>query len=338
MAHFQRWITLQTIDGLLISVLDTLKAKLKDPALKDVVFVLVSDHGHTPVTADLHHQVTSKEIKEALEKSGWKGYTPAREGEVRDSRAEQGFLAFSNFVTCVNDGMVHFYVKNRSGKGWGWGWDKPPRFCEDIIPFAHEVGKTPFEIVGGPSYIMKRNKPGTNSADQMILVKDRGVGRYKVYTGRGSNPNCYAVAELGVYFKPSEIKALESLYSGDTPESLRLGDAGDVVILTNFEGEYDTYDSLVVYCCITGCDELLRSDHGNILDSDRLIPFVIFGEKVKEMPFRGEVCFGSNSFDSNQVNVAPTVAVLLGFPMSQVDGKNILAATPVPCPITPLRR
>jgi len=57
---------------------------------------------------------------------------------------------------------------------------------------------------------------------------------------------------------------------------------------------------------------------GGILESDRLIPFVICGEPVK----------GKNrviSEPKNQVDVAPTIAGILGFTMPEADGKNILA-------------
>ena len=143
----------------------------------------------------------------------------------------------------------------------------------------------------------------------MILVKKRDEKKYMVYKGWAAD--CSDIEDLSVYFDSSEEEAIKKLYSEDS---------GDVIILTNFEEGYDVYSPpRIGYCCLKNCDELLRSDHGSILESDRLIPFVIFGEPVKG---KSRVI----SEPKNQVDVAPTIAGILGFTMPEADGKNILAS------------
>ena len=132
---------LSGIDRKLGVFFKALKDKLSDQELKDVAFVLTSDHGHTPVTPDIKHQVTKEEIEKVLNK-WYKVYTPAREGEARSLEEEQKSLKETNLVICSNDGMVHFYVKNSATKIWS----DPPDFCRDIIPFAERVRYTQVAI------------------------------------------------------------------------------------------------------------------------------------------------------------------------------------------------
>lgn len=292
-------IALIVIDKGIGLFLDALKTKLRDSDLKEVVFILVSDHGHTQVKSDEDHQIQASEIGEALK--GWyNAYIPNREGGEKNLKTESKSIEESDLVICDNDGMAHFYIKNSMTSDW----KDAPDFCQDIIPLAHRLRHTQVTMEGQPNYIMDRN------GVDMVLVKNKEEGKYMVYAGDGDVPLCDEIKDLNVYFNSSEEKAINNLFSENS---------GDVIIMANFDKGYDIYTTTIGYCCsdLASCFDVLYSDHGSILDSDRLITFVICGTPVK-----GRVI----SEDTNQVDVAPTIAGMLGFTMPQADGKDILVS------------
>jgi hypothetical protein len=127
-----------------------------------------------------------------------------------------------------------------------------------------------------------------------------------VYYEEGKQP-------LTKYFDEEERQKISSLYSALS---------GDMLLFSNYDGSKAVSDFFVsgvgrwFYCCPPNYyyKTTLKSDHGNINLRDRQIPFIICGKAVEA----GVVD------EADQVDMAPTVAEILGFDMTGADGESIV--------------
>lgn len=284
----------------------------------DTVFVICADHGHSDVSKDEIHSICYEDLEDAI-KLVDPAYVVTKivptEAEKKLKTEERLFYdkELPRLVLALNDGMAHIYVKK---KGSGEKeWDKLPDLCPDVMPVARLLKKTdgeldpskPYKL--GP-YILKRN------GVSMILIKDRDAGRYKVFNG--GNGCTSPLEELTEYFTDDEAFRINMLYNGVY--------SGDIVILANYDDSaqsegYYLSDSDWVYAykyLLSGdpnCPNPFGADHGNICSSDLEIPFIIAGK-----PLEGK---SASVPKAEQVDIAPTVADILGFEMPGADGKSI---------------
>lgn len=252
-----------------------------------VVFVICADHGQSNVKEEEAHRICFDDIKYAIGKLD-PNYDIGRilpENSKKRMREERLFSKKPKMMLELNDGMAHVYVQNKETDLW----KDSPDLCNDIIPVARILARTQ-DTLG--TYILRRN------GVSMILIKDKADGRYKVFNDRTDCTS--SLEELTKYFTDDESMRVNNLYHKDY--------SGDVVIMANYdnsaesEGFYleDPYWSSNV---ITICPSPMKATHGNINSNDLKIPFIIAGRKVTS----------ASISEAEQVDIAPTVADILGF-------------------------
>ena len=118
-----------------------------------------------------------------------------------------------------------------------------------------------------------------------IAYRDTFAGKYRFLPGE--NP-------MNLSMKKMEEKINREYWSGNSP---------DIMLFSNYADGYHFYK------------EPLMSIHGNISATDFNIPLIIAGKGMEK---------GLNSQETSIVDIAPTVASLMGFSMKKTDGKIII--------------
>jgi hypothetical protein len=129
-------------------------------ALDETYFVLVSDHGHTPVLNDDRHALGSGDSgpEHVLEQLGFR----VRPFELEIDSSEQDFQA----VLAYQGGFAYVYLADRSTcpqPGQPCDWRRPPRLQEDVLPVAEAffrasaTGAAAMEMLGSLDFVFARD-------------------------------------------------------------------------------------------------------------------------------------------------------------------------------------
>jgi hypothetical protein len=127
--------------------------------LGETYFILVSDHGHTPVLNDDRHALGSGDRgpEDVLEQLGFR----VRPFDLEIDGSEEHFQA----VLAYQGGFAYVYLADRSTcleRGQRCDWRRPPRLQEDVLPVAqafHRAGATGAvvpEMVGSLDLVFAR--------------------------------------------------------------------------------------------------------------------------------------------------------------------------------------
>ena len=296
---------LHKLDNSPQSPLGTFIEKLKEKGVySNTVFVIVSDHGQIDVRKDDNYSVlietaSDDEIQKVIEDSPY--------DDIYDYYDEDRYDSFAGF----NSGMLQIYLKNRgtvagSSGRWRFGaTPNPPDFVHDILPVIRSINK---HRENG-----KLHEGGQDAVEEILV---RWENTYNV-TRQTSNPSFYADMGIGCWdigqgFVMCPLRALSHFHPNYVDPENRIENfwhptrSGDIILLASYQKGY-YFDKETI------------GTHGSLYGGDSFIPFIIAGEPLDK----------SISVTSlkNIVDVAPTVADLLGFYggiEDKFDGKSVL--------------
>jgi hypothetical protein len=139
----------------------------------------------------------------------------------------------------------------------------------------------------------------------MILVRYVGTTDYRVYLGGGTTQ------DLSTFFSGKESQypdAIERIEGLDSERS------GDIILVANYSYD-DAYSNYFA-------GDTMLGEHGNLNAEDTFVPLIISGPTIKK---------GETPDSARTIDIAPTIASILGFGISNTDG-SVLPIQYLPLP------
>ena len=274
-----------------------------EPVMQRTLFVLVSDHGHTPIDWDKVLGIEDLKVAftEMTDRSG-KAYhleTPALiDGSFLSGvRALFGFFSNgtisrdSNIVATLNGGALGFHVKPPQGH-----WKDNPDYQDDIAPILEHLLLT-----------LHKNEQGPEA----VLYKQGSRYVYIPYRYDGTTIQLLPAVHLdqsplnnAAY--PMAVQRLNGLASRlpMDPQS-----APDIILLADRSKKL-TYLNKQDWRVLEGLDVAkhrhFHSDHGHLNASDSLVPIIFVRGGQEGSEAMATIC------EASLVDVTPTILDILG--------------------------
>ena len=268
--------------------------------LNETLFVLVSDHGHTPITKG--NALSVDELEAALKKVP----APWRRGHLN---VHETSLTIFNLLTkltstifyggdpdegddvfvTLNGGSAAVYVKPPNGK-----WKDEPQYG-----FTRLVGEAIWEWFAS-------NKPGMLQA---IFVRN-GSSYLECCKQGVAIPIEESSSDYGPDWK-RRLKGLapvQQLRPNSSPDLILLADRKTGVTFANHQMPWTGQLSVV------GSTENWKADHGHLASSDSYIPIVFFSPRIAQEKIIPQMSI---------VDVAPTILDALGLYDSKLLGTGV---------------
>lgn len=216
----------------------------QNPGLKDTLFVICSDHGHTGAEWDDSKRVTRKEIKKVLKQCGYDVLGKAEFGELESS---------CNSITTITAASAQIHVRRAileyRARGIKIDWTSPPEL-KDLEEILQEFSKA--------NQNKSQENNFLNKAFDYILFKDYERETYQVYEfdiNRGSGN----IKPINKNFGKENgyIKAKERL------DEFYCENSGDILLLINYKDHYRFEKRY-----------RMKSTHGSLLASDSYVPLI----------------------------------------------------------------
>ncbi|MCI0495965.1 alkaline phosphatase family protein [candidate division KSB1 bacterium] len=216
----------------------------QNPTLKNTLFVICSDHGHTGADWDDNKRITRKEVKKVLKYCGYDVLGKSEFGELESS---------CNCITTITAASAQIHVRRAifeyRSRGIKVDWTTSPAL-KDLEEIMQEFSKAN----QGKS---KENNFLTGAFDY-ILFKDYERKTYQVYefdTNRGSGN----IKSINKNFGKENgyILAKERL------EEFYCENSGDILLLINYRDHYRFEKRY-----------RMKSTHGSFLASDSYVPLI----------------------------------------------------------------
>jgi predicted AlkP superfamily pyrophosphatase or phosphodiesterase len=274
-----------------------------EPVMQRTVFILVSDHGHTPI--DWDKALGIEDLREAFDDFSsevGRDYhleTPTLVDDSASSLVKSMFGYFhdgtissdANIVATLNGGSLGFYVKPDGG-----AWTDPPNYKRDILPILEHLLLT-----------LHKN----HQAPEAVLYKQEG--RYLFIPYRYDGSKILLLPGVAIEQSPLNDAAYPMAERRLDGLAWRLPtdpmSAPDIVLLADRTKRF-TYLNKRDWRVLEGLDmkkhRHFHSDHGHLNGADSLVPmiFVRGGYKGKEaLP---TIC------EASLVDITPTVLDILG--------------------------
>lgn len=262
-------------------------------ALEDTYFVIVSDHGHTPVINDDRHALGTGDPTEPsalLELAGFR----VRPFTLELDEEEEDYQA----VLAYQGAIAYVYLADRSTcpeAGDICDWSRPPRLDEDVMPVARtfrdvsERGNPIPELLGTLDLVFARQpRPTSEPALPFQVLEGDSLVPIGGYLARTPRPDLLALEER-----------LEGLATG--PYGHR---AGDVLLLARSGAGRPIEDRFYF-------SGPYHSWHGSPDAQDSRIAFIVAnaGSSGAEIRDRIDRVLGH---PASQLDVVPVVLRLLG--------------------------
>ena len=253
--HARRVYLQKVVDPLLVRIQGALAGH---GSLSDRTVVVLSDHGHTPVTHDERHALSTDDEDDPPSVLRGAGFR-LRPFELELDEDEDDYQA----VLAYGGAMAYVYLADRSGcarAGQRCDFNQPPRFEEDVIATAEAFyqananGKYAPEMKGSLDLILARRPRPFAEVDDP----------FEVYTGNGKlEPVAKYLAEHPHPTYVAVERRLRELAVGPHGER-----AGDVLLLAN-NGNVDHQEERYYFA------GLYRSWHGSPSRQDSEVPFIV---------------------------------------------------------------
>ena len=274
-----------------------------EPVMQRTLFVLVSDHGHTPIDWDKVLGIEDLKLAfiELADTSG-KAYhleTPALGNESFLSRVRASLEFFSNgtvsrdsnIVTTLNGGALGFHVKPAKGH-----WKDNPDYQGDIAPILKHLLLT-----------LHKNEQGPEA----VLYKQGSRYVYIPYRYDGATIQLMPAVDLeqsplNDVAYPMAVRRLTGLASRlpTDPQS-----APDIILLADRSKKL-TYLNKRDWRVLEGLDVAqhrhFHSDHGHLNASDSLVPIIFVRGGQEGSEALATIC------EASLVDVTPTILDILG--------------------------
>jgi len=295
----QKWYLSEHVDPLIGVLIDGLKAR---GIYDDAVFLFTSDHGHIDtIENDYHSIVMEDELEESIEDYTCDWWLPCF--DVFDWWDWFWNDDYSAYVA-QNGGAAHIYLRNRNTDNWS---DFP--LTEDLRGVAKQLAKFVYNAGAGDPQPLNDDSIYPSEKVELILVRDPAecpdegwATPYKVWVD-DSQP----LADLALWLDdhPDDYNFVEPLLRIEQMNCMR---SGDIVFIP----EVDEHDPSRTWYA----DDEVESNHGSLYPLDSYIPFVVAGEPLAG---RSEMVK-----EATVVDVAATVADILGFDDGGMEGESIL--------------
>ncbi len=272
--------------------------------LNETLFILVADHGHSPVTSG--NALSVDELEAALKNVP----APWRRGHLN---VHETHLNIFNLLTkltstifysgdpdedddifvTLNGGSAAVYVKPPNGK-----WKDEPQYG-----FSRQVGEAIWEW-------FESNKAGVLQA---IFVRN-GSSYLECCKQGVAIPIEESSSDYGPDWK-RRLKGLapvQQLRPNSSPDLILLADRKTGATFANHQMPWTGQINLV------GTNENWKADHGHLGSSDSSIPLIFFSPKIAQLP-RQEKTIPQMSI----VDVAPTILDALGLYDSALLGTGV---------------
>jgi predicted AlkP superfamily pyrophosphatase or phosphodiesterase len=278
-----------------------------EPVMQRTLFVLVSDHGHTPI--DWNNALGIEDLKVAFtelnDRSG-KAYhleTPALydDSVLSGVRALFGFFSDgtisgdSNIVATLNGGALGFHVKPAQGQ-----WKDVPDYQGDIAPILEHVLLTLHKNEQGPEAVLYKH------GSRYVYIPYRYDGatiQLLPAVPLDQSPLNNAAYPMAV----QRLNGLASRLPMD-PQS-----APDIILLADRSKKL-TYLNKQDWRVIEGLNVAkhrhFHSDHGHLNASDSLVPIIFVRGGQEGSEALATIC------EASLVDVTPTILDILGLLLS----------------------
>jgi predicted AlkP superfamily pyrophosphatase or phosphodiesterase len=274
-----------------------------EPVMQRTLFVLVSDHGHTPI--DWNNALGIDDLKVAFtELAGISGKayhleTPALYDDsfLSGVRALFGFISNgtisgdSTIVTTVNGGALGFHVKPAQGQ-----WTDTPDYQADIAPMLEHVLLTLHKNEQGPEAVLYKHGsryvfvPYHYDGATIQLLPAVPLDQSPLNTA------AYPMAE-------QRLNGLASRLPTD-PQS-----APDIILLADRSKKltyFNKQDGRVLEGLDLAKHRHFHSDHGHLNASDSLVPIIFARGGQEGQDALATIC------EASLVDVTPTILDILG--------------------------
>jgi hypothetical protein len=271
--------------------------------MQRTLFVLVSDHGHTPI--DWNNALGIDDLKvvfDELTVTSGKAYRLEIPALIDDSflskvRAPFGFVSNgtisgdSTIVATVNGGALGFHVKPAQGQ-----WTHPPDYQADIAPMLEHVLLTLHKNEQGPEAVLYKHGgryvfvPYHYDEATIQLLPAVPLDQSPLNTA------AYPMAE-------QRLNGLASRLSTD-PQS-----APDIILLADRSKKltyFNKRDGRVLEGLDVATHRHFHSDHGHLNASDSLVPIIFVRGGQEGSDALGTIC------EASLVDVTPTILDVLG--------------------------
>ncbi len=282
--------------------------------MQRTLFVLMSDHGHTPI--DWNSAVGIDDLKIVFEElndvrgTAYRLEIPSLIDETFFSkvRATLGVLSSgaiardSNVVATLNGGALGFHVKPSTGR-----WTENPDYHHDLVPILEHLLLT---------FHLNHQEPDA------VLIKQENRYVYLPYQYEGTSVHLLPVvsledSRLNSASYPMAARRLTGLASRLPTDPLS---APDIIVLAD-RSKHLTYlnkqDGRVLEKLDVSTHRHFHSDHGHLNASDSLVPILfVRGGQDKSEGF-ASIC------EASIVDITPTILDMLGLlPSFQASVQN----------------
>lgn len=261
--------------------------------LNETLFVLVADHGHSPITRG--NALSTDELEAALKNIP----APWRRGHLN---VHETHLTVFNFLTkltstifyrgdpsegddifvTLNGGSAAVYVKPPNGK-----WKDQPQYG-----FSRQVGEAIWEWFAS-------NKPGVLQA---IFVRN-GSSYLECCKQGVAIPIEESSSDYGPEWKRRlrGLAPVQQLRPNSSPDLILLADRKIGATFANHQMPWTGQIG------VGGSNETWKADHGHLGSSDSYIPLIFFSPKISQLARQEK-----NIAQMSIVDVAPTILDALG--------------------------
>ena len=274
-----------------------------EPVMQRTLFVLVSDHGHTPIDWDKVLGIEDLKVAftELTETSG-KAYHLEIPALINESlwsrvRAAFGFLSNgtisldANVVATLNGGALGFHIKPAQGQ-----WKDAPDYQGDIAPMLEHLLLTLHKNEQGPEAVLYK------SGNRYVFIPYHYDGtsiRLLPAMHLNQSPLNNAAYPMAV----QRLNGLASRLPTD-PQS-----APDIILLADRSKKL-TYLNKQDWRVLEGLDVAkhrhFHSDHGHLNASDSLVPIIFVRGGQEGSEALATIC------EASVVDVTPTILDILG--------------------------
>jgi|GEM_PF-6560757 len=298
-AHIQGKLDLQleylkrTVDPILKELLNIWKQFAINDSCMNTLFVICSDHGHTPVDLDYRNQITPKEIENLV---NGRYYDVLDKGELYVAERK------CNTVIEITAGLAHIYIRKGVKDPPLGNWKEKPSF-NDIKDALRKLCKA-----NKRSDFYPQIHPG---AFDYILFKSNEDNAYFLYDYDESSDNDI--------IKPvTENFGIEKGYvrGRERIEDLLCENSGDILVIVNYGAGFRFEKK-----------SEMKSTHGSLLDSDSYVPLTFStpfnSDIIKTMKLQNENIAKGVVASAKTIDIIPTILNQFNMRSDEFDGEAL---------------